>query len=55
MTEVTAEIRISAFSEIDCFDLSFKVSRQRCAVTAATSVTPLPVDCQRGVDASAEN
>eukprot|EP00964_Phaeocystis_antarctica_P088428 scaffold56270_cov33-Phaeocystis_antarctica.AAC.1 len=28
---------------------------QRCAVTAVTSVTPLPVDCQRGVDASAES
>ena len=55
MTAVTA--LFSFRDRISVTELSFKVkvSWQRCAVTAVTSVTPLPVDCQRGVDASAEN
>ena len=53
MTAVTALFSFTR-SEI-CYRTLVQSLGQRCAVTAVTSVTPLPVDCQRGVDASAEN
>ena len=52
MTPVTP---VLSFLELDCFaNRLFKVSA-RWADTAGTAGTPLPVDCQRGVVASADN
>ena len=47
---------VLSFLELDCFaNRLFKKVSARWADTAGTAGTPLPVDCQRGVDASADN